>query len=41
MKGYYVGYSYIGYMPNGKKMRFATEDEYREMYEERSKEDDN
>ena len=35
MKGYYEGYSYVGFMPNGKKMRFATEQEYKEMYEER------
>ena len=39
MKGYYEGYSYVGFMPNGKKMRFATEQEYVEAYkEERRKE---
>lgn len=37
MKGYYEGYSYVGYMPDGKKRRFATEQEYKEAYmEERS-----
>ena len=35
MKGYYEGYSYVGYV-NGKKMRFATEQEYKEYLEERS-----
>ena len=34
MKGYYEGYSYVGFMLNGKKMRFATEQEYVEAYEE-------
>ena len=34
MKGYYEGYSYVGYMPNGKKIRFATEKEYVEAYRE-------
>ena len=32
MKGYYEGYSYVGFMPDGKKMRFATEQEYYEAY---------
>ena len=37
MKGYYEGYSYVGYMPDGTKRRFATETEYKEAYmEERS-----
>lgn len=34
MKGYYEGYSYVGFMPNGKKMRFATEQEYIEAWRE-------
>ena len=34
MKGYYEGYSYVGFMPNGKKMRFATEREYVEAWRE-------
>ena len=34
MKGYYEGYSYVGIMPDGKKMRFATEAEYVEAYKE-------
>ena len=32
MKGYYEGYSYVGIMPDGRKMRFATEQEYYEAY---------
>lgn len=32
MKGYYEGYSYVGFMPDGRKMRFATEQEYYEAY---------
>lgn len=39
MKGYYEGYSYVGFMPDGTKRRFATEQEYVEAYkEERKKE---
>lgn len=34
MKGYYEGYSYVGFMPDGTKMRFATEQEYKEAYAE-------
>lgn len=34
MKGWYEGYSYVGIMPNNKKMRFATEEEYVEAYKE-------
>lgn len=34
MKGYYEGYSYVGFMPNDKKMRFATESEYIEAWRE-------
>lgn len=34
MKGYYEGYSYVGIMPDGKKMRFATEQEYKERIED-------
>lgn len=34
MKGYYEGYSYVGIMPDGTKMRFATEQEYKEAYAE-------
>ena len=33
MKGYYEGYSYVGFMPDGTKRRFATEEEYREAYD--------
>ena len=41
MKGYYEGYSYVGIMPDGSKMRFSTEEEYAEAYEEeRSEKDD-
>ncbi len=37
MKGYYEGSSYVGFMPDGTKRRFATEEEYAEAYrEERS-----
>lgn len=32
MKGWYEGYSYVGIMPDGRKMRFATEEEYKEAY---------
>lgn len=34
MKGYYIDYGYIGILPNGIKMLFATESEYRECIEE-------
>ena len=34
MKGYYVGYSYVGLMPDGTWQRFASEEEYWETYEE-------
>ena len=34
MKGYYEGYSYVGIMPNGSKMRFATDQEYIEAWRE-------
>ena len=34
MKGYYEGYSYVGFMPDGTKQRFATEQEYKEAYAE-------
>ena len=37
MKGYYTGYSYCGYMPDGRKEYFATDKEYREAYEEEAK----
>ena len=37
MKGYYEEYSYVGFMPNGKKMRFATDTEYREAYAEEAR----
>lgn len=35
MKGYYEEYSYVGIMPDGRKIRFATEKEYADAYEER------
>lgn len=34
MKGYYEGYSYVGFMPDGTKRWFATEQEYKEAYAE-------
>ena len=34
MKGYYEGYSYVGFMPDGSERRFATENEYREAFAE-------
>lgn len=34
MKGWYGGYSYFEIMPNNKKMRFATEEEYVKAYKE-------
>lgn len=38
MKGYHTGYSYVGWMPDGKGggrwMYFATESEYHEAYNE-------
>ena len=34
MKGYYEAYSYVLIMPNGKKLRFATEEEAKEYLEE-------
>jgi hypothetical protein len=37
MKGYYEGYSYVGYMPDGRKMRFATDSEYIEAYAEEAR----
>ena len=37
MKGYYEGYSYVGIMPDGRKMRFATDTEYREAYAEEAR----
>lgn len=41
MKGYYIGFSYVGFMPDGTKRMFATETEYKEAYmEERSLEDE-
>lgn len=32
MKGWYEGYSYVGIMPDGRKIRFATEEEYADAY---------
>ena len=34
MKGYYERYSYVGFMHDGSKRRFATEEEYREAWKE-------
>ena len=34
MKGWYEEYSYVGIMPNNEEMRFATEEEYVEAYNE-------
>ena len=34
MKGYYEGYSYVGFMPDGSEKRFVTDEEYREAYAE-------
>ena len=33
-KGYYVGYSYAGFMPDGTLWYFATDKEYLEAYAE-------
>jgi len=33
MKGYYEAYSYVLIMPNGKRIRFATEQEAKEYFE--------
>ena len=38
MKGYYEGYSYVGIMPDGSMMRFATEQEYKERIEDNGRE---
>lgn len=32
MKGYWEGYSYVGFMPDGSKRRFVSDEEYREAY---------
>ena len=32
MAGYYEGYSFVGFLPNGTKRRFATEKEYWDEY---------
>ena len=40
MKGYYEGYSYVGIFPDGTKMRFATEEEYKEYLKERNEENE-
>ena len=37
MKGYYEGYSYVGFMPDGSKMRFATDREYAEAFAEEAR----
>ena len=37
MKGYYEAYSYVGFMPDGRKMRFATDEEYFEAYAEEAR----
>ena len=37
-KGYYVGYSYAGLMPDGTVRYFATEKEYLEAYKDALKE---
>ena len=37
MKGYYERYSYVGFMHDGSKRRFATEQEYKEEYLEEEK----
>lgn len=38
MKGYYTGYAYCGIMPDGRKAYFATDQEYKETYDEEEKE---
>ena len=38
MKGYWEGYSYVGFMPNGSKRRFVSEEEYKEAYLDELKE---
>ena len=37
MKGYYEGYSYVGIMPDGRRMRFATDSEYAEAFAEEAR----
>ncbi len=32
MKGYWEGYSYVGFMPDGSKRRFVSEEDYKEAY---------
>lgn len=32
MKGYWEGYSYVGFMHDGSKRRFVSPEEYREAY---------
>ena len=34
MKGYWEGYSYVGFMPDGSKQRFVSDTEYKEAYQE-------
>lgn len=34
MRGYYEQYAYVGFMHDGTKRRFATEEEYREAWED-------
>ena len=31
-KGYYVGYAYVGFMPDGSKRYFASDTDYLEAY---------
>ena len=33
-KGFYTGYSYVGFMPDGTKRYFATEEDYMEAWRE-------
>lgn len=42
MKGYVVAYGYMGYLPtDGKYLLFSTEEEYIDIYEEESNNEEN
>ena len=32
MYGYYTGYSYVGFMPDGSKREFVSYEDYKEAY---------
>ena len=39
-KGYYTGQAYVGFLPNGGRMSFPTQTEYREYIEDMTDLDD-